>query len=159
MRIILITSFIIAVLTSVIIWSNNYQIYNDIVRWQELAAVSPDPQDMLKYMENVRVGMEKWGMNQDDMGLTYDVVNDHVVSLGILQGMDPTSLEYQYMIDRLQRSITALDISAQKYWNSNSGFIWWIFCVPAWTTFLSMGFISIIKIIFGVQSESKKSNS
>ncbi len=112
----------------------SYQIDKDILSWQVRAEAVSGREDMLQYMQNVQTGMEEWDMTQgysaliyktpeNDMGLIYKTVQDHVKNLQLLQEMDPNTPQYQTLIDRLQDSIGDLVIPADAYWNCHDGLV------------------------------------
>ncbi len=137
-------SLIVVITTAAINIYAGYQIDKDILSWQIRAEAVSGREDMLLYMQNVQTGMEEWGMTQgyaalvyktpeNDMGLVYKTVQDHVNNLKLLQEMDPNTPQYQTLIDRLQDSIGDLVIPANAYWSCHDGLVFnilfWIFLV------------------------------
>jgi hypothetical protein len=139
----------VGIVALVIIGVNDYLIDRDITSWLGRVETSSDAEDMLAYMRNVQAGMEAWDMTDghaallyktadNDMGLIYEAVKDHVANLEQLEQMDPNTPQYQTLIDRLQDSIVHMEIPASHYWNTHEGIAWWIILVVCVLVFLGV---------------------
>lgn len=144
----------IAVLASIVLGVNGYQISRDIDGWKTRAQVSSEPNDMLQYMTNVKSGMESYRMTsgsaalifktpENDMALIYHTVIQHVDQAQVLTTMNRSSPEYQTGLDNLRGSIRELNLHAFEFWSVRAGLAWWIFCILAWLGFLIFGVIGL----------------
>ena len=136
-------SFIGALIFSVVIVINQWHISQDITGWQQRAQVSSDPNDMLEYMQNVKSGMDKWGMTNgyaalffttpgNDMLLIHKAVERHIALATELTTMDKSTTQYQTGLDNLRGQIRELDIQAGYYWDVHAGLIYWLLAIVFW---------------------------
>jgi hypothetical protein len=138
---------IIAVVFSVFLAIDDYNINRDILGWQTRAQVSSEPHDMHDYMVNVKTGMEKWGMTTgyaamifktpyNDMKLIYRTVQQNIDQAEVLTTMDRSTPEYQTGLDNLRGSIRELDLQAFWFYVVNQGMGIFIPCVIGWLLFI-----------------------
>ena len=59
--------FMVGVITGINLVLTRWHINQDINGWKDRAQVSSEPNDMVLYMNNVKEGMEKWGLIQQVM--------------------------------------------------------------------------------------------
>jgi hypothetical protein len=140
----------IAVVVSIVLISNAWQISRDIDGWKDRAQVSMEPNDMADYMTNVKVGMEKWEMTSgnaawlfptpgSDMALIYKAVIQHIDTAKSLAELDRSSDAYANGLDNLRGGIREIDLHDFQYWaNHQGGFAQFSFWV-GWIAFIFFG--------------------
>lgn len=142
--------FVLAVVFSIILGIANYQINRDIEGWKTRAQVSSEPNDMHEYMGKVQAAMEELRMDrgyadlifqtpENDMGLIYHTVKQHVDQADVLTKMNRASPEYQTGLDNLRGSIRELNLYAYEFWLVHDGLVWNVLCWVCWILFLLFG--------------------
>lgn len=137
-------ALIVAITASVALGINGYQIERDILGWQSQAQVAGEAQSMISALENMRAGMEKWGMTSGhsalifktpatDMGLKYGNIVAYITRAKELEAMKLTNPDaYQQGLDDLRGNIREIDLKAKDHYGYHQGLVWTILAWAAW---------------------------
>jgi hypothetical protein len=148
------TAFLVlAVICSIALAINWWQVNQNIEGWKTRAQVSSEPNDMFEYMSNVKAGMERYGMTRgyaaiifstpaNDMVLIYKTVGRHVDQAKVLTTMNRNTPEYQTGLDNLRGSIRELQLHAWYYWSIHDGLLLWIATISFWIAGIIFGLLA-----------------
>ena len=135
-----------------------YQIDRDINSWKARARGSAVPKDIHDYMNNVKSGLERRGMNvgntalffptsKSDMNYIYRSVCGIADQAEILMNLDHSSPSYQSGMDNLHDTLGNLELYTKEFWDNHgvgllcNVFIWIstiCFCILAFAGCVGM---------------------
>lgn len=129
----------------------SWRLEQDIDGWKNRAQVASDPSDMLDYLTNLKVGLEKWGMTSGHAALVfhtpnnnmeeiYDTVVNNIERAKELTAMDPLTDAFVSGLDDRRGALRELELHSYKYWSVHQGLVFEILAV----------FSAVIAVIFWI---------
>ena len=134
-----VVAFVYTVIATFLLVSQYYELSRDIEAVAHRAQVAADAEDMLDYMETLKVNMERHGMTEgytalifkkpsNDLSLLYTSVNKIIDRLDQVKGLSKSDTAYQVALDDLRGTIRELEAPSM-------GFLW----VQNWLPILLYG--------------------
>ena len=133
----LIVSLVVSVLVGIFLISQGYQLNRDVEFVAHRAQVAADVPDMLKYMKELKAGMERHNMTRghtalifttpgNDLALLSESITQIITRLEVVKDVPRSETTYQVALDDIRGTIRELE-------GPSGGFLW----VQYWFLFLA----------------------
>lgn len=145
-------------------WRSEAEVY----AYKHRAQVAAEAEDVLKYLERLKEGMEKWGMTKghyalifktpwNDAGLDYIALTRAIERVKRLIGMDKSSVAYQTGMDDVRGIIRELEMDVFYFWALHTPLLWgfvvrWI---AIWSWLVVLVYICARIIYAGIKEDRR----
>ena len=155
MKILLIVSWVVSVLINIFLINQGYQLNRDVVFVAYRAQVAADVPDMLKYIRELKSGMERHGMTRghtapifknstNDLEKLNSSISSIITRLEAIKDIPRTEMTYQVALDDIRGTIRELRGHSKGYL--------WVHYFPLFLVGIGICILSVLSAVIFFRS-------